>query len=345
MKIGIYVTAMFSKPEFKDAISGHVQIPFMTSKILLEAGHQVTIITTKPTDDCVLPDLFPKGASLKLVRHASRQWPASGVYPFKMIRLFVQLLSILRGESFDIVHFFGYNGTGLILGCLKRLGIKSQMYYTPLNPLKSWNLFGRERVAILRPGVIKDLYGNSYREAERNSILFWRNAGYENGADLAIEAFQKLALKYPDVNFVFAVRPNDVLEGNLLELEKQADNIDVHIYPYKNGVTLAKLLRDALFVVQPFRKLSINPQMSILETLYAGVPIITTNIESNAELVKHGQTGLLIPPDNMDALNNAIETLLNNRDLLKKMTNHTYLLTRSNWNWESFKKELSTLYE
>lgn len=56
---------------------------------------------------------------------------------------------------------------------------------------------------------------------------------------------------------------------------------------YSTGVGLA------IVAFQSFRSLSINPQISILEALYTGLPVITTKIESNEELIKDGQTELL----------------------------------------------------
>jgi glycosyltransferase involved in cell wall biosynthesis len=159
-----------------------------------------------------------------------------------------------------------------------------------------------------------------------------------------MQAFEQLAPKYPDICFVFAVRPRDVLEEKLIELESRVSNIDVHIYPYKEGVSLASLLQKAFFVVQPFRSLSINPQMSILETLYAGVPVIATKIESNEELIEDGQTGFLIPPKDKNALVDAIEILLSDRKLCDKMAENAWSKTKLRWNWESFGRGLLEIY-
>ena len=375
MKIAIFTGALFCNPEFKDAISGHAQIPLMTSKILVEAGNQVTVITTKPMQDYILPDVFPNSASLKVVQHSHRPWPTSGVYPLKAMRQFSQMFAIFSRESFDIIHFFGSNGIGLLLGCLKRLGIiKSRAFFSPikrphipnnralrmlLNYLfraidtiaatseyvaRGWDFYQKERVAVLRPGVMKDLYLFPYTKTARNSVLFWRNANARNGADLALNAFRHLAKRYPSIQFVFAVRPNDALEQDLLKLELATPNVRVHLYPYKSEVSLASLLQEAICVVLPFRVLSINPQISVLETLYAGVPLITTDIESNPELVRNTESGILIRPKSRTALIEAVKQLLQNRDLCERIANRARVVTRSRWNWETFKKQLNEIY-
>jgi len=270
---------------------------------------------------------------------------------------------------------FGGNLTGFLTACLTHFGIKSHMFFSPIaRPREStsdlyvkamkiafrridkivattkyvregWELFSKQsKCKSLYPGIIKKIE-ELPEDTVRNSVLFWRNADYKNGADLAMEAFQELAPKYPDIRFVFAVRPHDVLEEKLLELESRVTNIDVHIYPYKEGVSLTSLLQKAFFVVQPFRSLSINPQMSILETLYAGVPVIATKIESNEEVIEDRQTGFLIPPNDKNALVDAIETLLHDRKLCDKMAENAWSKTKLRWNWESFGRGLLEIYE
>lgn len=369
------MTGAFCRRKYLDAVSGHVQIPLMAARILAEAGHDVTLFTTKPDDADILPKVAPKDLHVCVVQHATRPWPQRGVYAGKAVKQAWQLANLLRRQAFDVVHFFGAAKTGLMLCVIKRLGTKSSSIFTPIKQppctargIRGWLFkiaFGRidrvvatadyvangwrrvcqsERVSTLRPGITKRKT-NVALDTKRNSVLFWRNAGYQNGADIAITAFKALAPKYPYVRFVFAVRPNDQFISGLLELERAIPNIDVHIYPYGNGVSLDSLLNEALFVVQPFRSLSLNPQMSILETLYAGVPVIATKIESNEEVVKDTENGLLIPPDDENALTCAIESLLENPNLLEGLRKGTRAIVTESWNWESFGKGLLKIYE
>lgn len=375
MKVGIFVTAAFCKKRYLDAISGHVQIPLMAAKILADAGYQVTLVTTRPQGGDVLPKDVLRNVSIYVVEHASRPWPENGIYWGKALKQTWQLFAFFKKESFSIIHFFGGSSIVLSLSCLKYLGIKSQALFTPIKRANvdmssvrskmmkvaleridkiitmtnyvrdGWaSLLGPNKVMSLHTGVMKEIPESS-ENTTRNSVLFWRNAGYENGADLAIEAFRELAPKYPDIHFVFAVRPHDRYERELRELEKDAPNIEVHLYPYVSGVSLATFLHRALFVVQPFRSLSVNPQMSILETLYAGVPVIATKIESNEELIKDGQNGFLIPVDDKNALTCAIERLLEDRKLVERLRKKTRAIVTESWNWESFEKGLFKIYE
>jgi glycosyltransferase involved in cell wall biosynthesis len=59
--------------------------------------------------------------------------------------------------------------------------------------------------------------------------------------------------------------------------------------------------------------------LAILEAMAAGLPIITTNISAIPEIVTDGKNGLLITPDNPDALARRVERLLNDRSLRLQM--------------------------
>ena len=375
MRVGLFVVGAFCQEKYLDAVSGHVQIPLMTAKILVEQGHDVTLITTRARTTDILPANFPETITVDVVEHASRTWPNRGARRGKSVIQAWQLHSLLKKKSFDVVHFFGGNNTGLMLSCLKYTGVKTLAFYTPIkrpsdlsfafrsNLMRilfrridriiattnyvsdGWGILcGAGKCTFLYPGIVKDMPKPSEMQT-RNSILFWRNAGYENGADLAIEAFRELAPKNPDMRFVFAIRPHDVLEGDMLDLQASVENVEVYIYPYPEGISLATLLENALFVVQPFRTLSINPQYSILETLYSGIPVISTTIESNEELIKDQRTGLLIPPNDERALIESIERLLGDRELIAKMSKVALPETRARWNWEEFGKGLLQVYE
>ena len=58
----------------------------------------------------------------------------------------------------------------------------------------------------------------------------------------------------------------------------------------------------------------------LLEVLAVGTPIVTTNIGGNPELIKHDETGLLVPYDDASALKDAITRMLSNENDAMRMT-------------------------
>ncbi len=57
----------------------------------------------------------------------------------------------------------------------------------------------------------------------------------------------------------------------------------------------------------------------IMEAMACARPVVATNVDGNAELVRDGKTGLLVPPEEPRALCDAIVRLLRNRDLAEEM--------------------------
>lgn len=58
---------------------------------------------------------------------------------------------------------------------------------------------------------------------------------------------------------------------------------------------------------------------ALLEAMVAGKPVIATKVGGVPELVVHGETGILVPPEDVDALANAIKDLLNDTSKAQKL--------------------------
>ena len=59
--------------------------------------------------------------------------------------------------------------------------------------------------------------------------------------------------------------------------------------------------------------------ITILEAMAAGKPVVATDVGGCAEAVVHGETGLIVPPEDPDALANAILQLLQNPEQARRM--------------------------
>jgi L-malate glycosyltransferase len=71
---------------------------------------------------------------------------------------------------------------------------------------------------------------------------------------------------------------------------------------------VTEILRDVDLVVHP----SLTEGLSnvILEAMAAGIPVVATRVGGNPELVQDGRTGFLVPPENAEAIADAICRLL-----------------------------------
>ena len=71
--------------------------------------------------------------------------------------------------------------------------------------------------------------------------------------------------------------------------------------------------------LQPMRRLTINPQLVIAESLAAGIPTIASDLDSTSEVVQDGVTGRLVPVGDATALTRALDDMLSDRAALAAM--------------------------
>ncbi|RPF47013.1 glycosyltransferase involved in cell wall biosynthesis [Thermodesulfitimonas autotrophica] len=72
----------------------------------------------------------------------------------------------------------------------------------------------------------------------------------------------------------------------------------------------------------------------IVEAMQVGLPVIATAVGGTPEVVQDGETGLLIPPDDVQALQKALARLINNPDLRRMLIEKGRLLVQTKFNKE-----------
>jgi len=124
---------------------------------------------------------------------------------------------------------------------------------------------------------------------------------------ILIEAISELVKNYP------TLRLNLIGDGELKSvIEKQIANADLteNIFVLGNITEAARFLKAFDMFVLASKSESYGYVLH--EAGLAGVPIIATNVGGITDIIIDQQTGLLVPPDNVNALIIAINTLLTN---------------------------------
>lgn len=85
--------------------------------------------------------------------------------------------------------------------------------------------------------------------------------------------------------------------------------------------------------------------MPILEAMAMGVPIIATRGGGTSELVKEGETGLLVERDDASALAEAILSILSDEELRKSMVKAARKRAVELFSWEKISRDLLVQYE
>ena len=170
------------------------------------------------------------------------------------------------------------------------------------------------------PGLNPPLPGRATR------LLFVARLVYQKGLDVLLQAM--------------AQTPNVALEvigdGEArVELEKLAVSLGlsqrIHFDGWRSRPELPDCYRAADVFVLPSRHEGMPN--AILEAMACGLPVIATRISGNEELVRDGETGLLIPPDEPIALAAALSALAADDQLRRHMGRAGRALVESRYTW------------
>ncbi len=132
-----------------------------------------------------------------------------------------------------------------------------------------------------------------------------------------VRAFVQLRKVFPDV--ASCVRLVLVGDGPLrLEIQKVIQDEGLSPYVWLSGERddIPDLMRAFDLFVLPSQAEGISN--TILEAMASGLPIVATDVGGNSELVKQGDTGVLVPPKDPLAMARAIAMYATDADLLRQ---------------------------
>jgi len=383
MKIGHYVSVVAGQKGFERNVSGHIQAPLYAMRLLADAGHECHLITNKFDENTrTLPFCYPSGCPMHTIDDARDRGgilertsdAGAGISLRGALRQVMQIKRIAREEQLDLIHFYGFARTAQFAGVARLLRMPCPAVATlfgghgrrrfPMGTGKLiWGAIDAKVTATkfvrdyyqdmgvgvrqLRHGIIRDLTEEfpDTPPAKRNRVLFWRDLSETNGADIARDVYDQLAPRHPNIDFDFAVRPFWEEITGVDELAEKHENVHAYRFPYPEGVTLGALIAGSACVLLPMRRLSIDPQLVILESLAAGIPVVASDYRSNPELIRHGETGMLAPPGDVAATTAAVEEVIRDLDRAKEMGAAAAEDIRARWNWDSYVDECEQVYQ
>jgi glycosyltransferase involved in cell wall biosynthesis len=106
---------------------------------------------------------------------------------------------------------------------------------------------------------------------------------------------------------------------------------------------LDRLYARAAVVACPSRREGFG--MACLEAMAHGVPVVATGVGGLLDLVADGETGLVVPPGDVRALRAALERLLVDPELRRRMGGAARRRARERFSWERFGELTLEAYE
>jgi len=130
----------------------------------------------------------------------------------------------------------------------------------------------------------------------------------------------------------------DILEG----IESKI-NASVKYCTNLDWVDAMKIVSESQILIVPSRIESI-PQV-IKEAFFLKTPVIATDVGGNSELVSHGETGILIPPENPEEMITAINHLLLDEETKQKISKNAFEFINKNFSWDILMEKYVKLYQ
>ncbi|RMF83008.1 MAG: glycosyltransferase, partial [Nitrospirae bacterium] len=108
-----------------------------------------------------------------------------------------------------------------------------------------------------------------------------------------------------------------------------------------DNAAMAGLYREARICLNPSR--ADNMPISILEAWAAGVPVVSTRVGGVPYLVEEGETGLLCPPDDPEAMASAVARLHRDAGLYRRLREAGVARARD-FAWPAVRGRLAAVY-
>ncbi len=209
-----------------------------------------------------------------------------------------------------------------------------------------------ERINLLKAGLLENklvVIHNGIHENKDRRELPIKIDGFilgtcsrldkKKGINYLIEAFQKIREKVKDIHLVIIGDGKE--RGNLEKLVSQDNKKYVHFLG--NIPEARSYFHNFHLFILP----SLNESFGIviLEVMSQKIPVIATRVGGIPEIIKDGETGILVPPKDVKVLKEAIIDLLKNEDLRNKIGERGYIRYKENFTLEKMVEKISKIYE
>ncbi|MBN1187159.1 MAG: glycosyltransferase family 4 protein [Bacteroidales bacterium] len=174
-------------------------------------------------------------------------------------------------------------------------------------------------------------------EEEKSTVLFFGRILPYKGICYLIDSVGNLLERIPDIKLIIAG------EGKIELNEKLLPNIEF-INKVISNELLIQLIKRSTVVSCPYISAS-QSGIPMVAFLYKK-PVIATEVGAFPEVIDHMKTGILVKPKDVDALAEAIEKLLLNPDLIKKIkANISDKYSETDYSWNKIAVLTTSVYQ
>lgn len=164
----------------------------------------------------------------------------------------------------------------------------------------------------------------SHTGREAPTALFIGKEMFRKGGDLLLKAFAQARRSVPDARLIFLTE--DPAPAGLPTVGVE------FVKPTWNREVIAGLYSRSHLLVLPSRLETWGDVL--LEAMSYGMPCIGVRGQAMEEVISHQETGLLIPPENEEALTQALVRLFSDVELRQKLGNTARMRAEKQYTWD-----------
>ena len=173
-------------------------------------------------------------------------------------------------------------------------------------------------------------------------LYFGRMDIHTKGIDLLIATFAEIAAEYPDIRLKLAGRGTSKQLAKVRDLARREGLEDrVEIIGNVDEEQQGELLRRALMVCLPSRYEGWC--MVAVEAAAAGKAVLGTDIDGLRDAVRHDETGVLVPPDDVGALASGMRALIAD-DAKRRSLGAAGRAWAEKFSWDRLAEDLENVY-
>jgi len=175
----------------------------------------------------------------------------------------------------------------------------------------------------------------------KQNILFLGRLEFRKGLNYLLKAYLEMKPEIPNSRLI-VVGPGTRLRKRYEKWVRRNGLKDVVFVGYASYAELPRYYKTAHVYCSPATSRE-SFGIVLLEAMAVGTPIVATNIAGYANVVTHGDDGLLVAPKDSRALAKTIVTLLSNETLQQQMRARGRLKAEE-YNWERIAQRVLDYY-
>jgi glycosyltransferase involved in cell wall biosynthesis len=215
------------------------------------------------------------------------------------------------------------------------------------------------RIHVIPNGVDRSYFAPVSRESARRSLALKQDppvvllVGHlieRKGADIAIRSMRSVVAQCPSAKLYLIGGPQDYTDPDWLErvrrlpreLGIEENVVFVGDIPGHADGLLNLWYNAADVVVLPSRAEGMG--MVLTEAMACGTPVIGSRVGGIPDVIAEGSTGLLVPPENPDALGVALLEILTNRALAARLSEASTRYVANEHDWNAIARRTQAVY-